>query len=112
MMKDKVLINRQIYLGFSILYRSKIIMYHFVYEKIVAGCGSKAKLAYTDTDSFVYLTETKNMYDDMAANIDDFDTSDYPATHPWHSNKNAKSLRSLKMSVILFSHTNLSDFEA
>ena len=67
-------------------------MYRFNYQQIVAKYGSKAKLAYTDTDSFVYLTETKNIYDDIAANIDAFDTSDYPKTYPLHSQENAKTL--------------------
>ena len=90
MIKDKVLLNRPIYLGFSILDLSKITMYRFHYQQIVAKYGSKAKLAYTDTDSFVYLIETKNIYDDMAANIDAFDTSDYPKTHPLHSKRMPK----------------------
>ena len=111
-MKDKVLLNRPIYLCFSILDLSKITTYRFHYQQIIAKYGNKAKLTYTDTDSFVYLIEMKNIYDDMAANIDAFDTSEYPTTHPLHSKKNAKTLRSLRMSVTLFSHTNLSDFEA
>ena len=68
-----------------------ITMYRFHYQQIVAKYGSKAKLAYTDTDSFVYLIETKNIYDDMAENIDAFDTSDYPKTHPLHSKENGKT---------------------
>ena len=47
-------------------------MYRFHYQQIVAKYGNKAKLTYTDTESFVYLIETKNIYDDMAANIDTF----------------------------------------
>ena len=43
MMKDKVLLNRLIYLGFSILDLSKITMYRFHYQQIVAKYGSKAK---------------------------------------------------------------------
>ena len=82
MMKDKVLLYRPIYLGFCILDLSKITLYRFHYQPIVAKYGSKVKLAYTDTDSFVYLIETKNIYDDMAANIDAFNTSEYPITHP------------------------------
>ena len=112
-MKDKVLLNRPIYLGFSILDLSKITMYRFHYQQIVAKYGCKeAKLAYTDTGSFVYLIETKNIYDDMAAHIDAFDTSDFPKTLPLHSKENAKPWGSLKMIVVLFNHTNLSDFEA
>ena len=45
---------------------------------------STAKLAYIDTDSFVYLIETKKIYADMAANISAFDTSEYLTTHPLH----------------------------
>ena len=71
---------------------SKITMYRFHYQQIVAKYGNKAKLTYTEPDSFVYLIETKNIYDDMAANIDTFDTSEYPTAHPLHFKKNAKTL--------------------
>ena len=71
-------------------------MYRFHYQKITAKYGSKAKLAYTDTYSFVYLMKTGNIHDDMAANIDAFDTSDYPAAHPFISGKNAKILCKFK----------------
>ena len=91
MTKDKVLRNRQIYLGFSILDLSKITMYRFYYRQIIAKYRNKAKLTYTDTDSFVYLIETKNIYDDMSANNDAFDIFRIP-THPLNSKKNAKAL--------------------
>ena len=71
-------------------------MYRFQYQQIVAKYGNKANLTYTDTDSFVYLIETKNIYDDMAANIDTFDTSKYPTAHPLHSKMNAKTLGKFK----------------
>ena len=93
MMKDKVVLNRRIYLGFFILDVSKVTMYRFHYQQIIAKYDSKAKLTYTDTDSFVYLIETKNIYDDMAANIDAFE---YPTSHPLHSKKNAKTLGKFK----------------
>ena len=96
MMKDKVVLNRPIYLGFFILDLSKITMYRFHYQQIIAKYGNKAIMTYTDTDSFVYLIETKNIYDDMAANIDAFDTSKYPTTHLLHSQKNAKTLGKFK----------------
>ena len=57
MMKDKVLINRPIYFGFSIFDLSKITMYRFHYQQVIAKYGNKAKLTYTDIDSFVYLIE-------------------------------------------------------
>ena len=53
-------------------------------------------MAYTDTDGFVYLVETKNIYDDMTANNSAFDTSEYQTTHPLHSKKNANTLGKFK----------------
>ena len=44
MMKDRVLLNRPIYLGFSILDLSKITMYRFHYQQIVARYDSNTKL--------------------------------------------------------------------
>ena len=57
---------------------------------------ARPNLAYTDTDSFVYRIERKNIYDDMVENIDAFDTTEYPTTHPLHFRKNAKSLTKFK----------------
>ena len=71
-------------------------MYRFHYQQIIASGGSKTKLAYTDTDSFVYLIETKNIYDDMSANISVFDIAKYPTTHLLHSKKNSKTLGKFK----------------
>ena len=71
-------------------------MYRFHYQQIIAKYGNKAILTYTETDISVYLIETKNIYDDMAANIDAFDTSEYPTTYPLHSKKNAKTLGKFK----------------
>ena len=42
MMKDKVLLNRPIYLGFYILNLSKFTMYCFHYQQIIAKYGNKA----------------------------------------------------------------------
>ena len=42
------------YFGQAILDLSKTLMYEFHYEYMRARYGSKVKLCYMDTDSFVY----------------------------------------------------------
>ena len=87
--KPKIIVDRSIYLGFCILELSKITMYKFHYEEILSKYESRAKLPYTDTDSFIYHTQTPDLYKDMADNMDAYDTFDYPVDHPLHSRTNA-----------------------
>ena len=45
--------NKPVYLGMSILYICKLLMYEFWYEYIKLKYKENAKLCYMDTDSFV-----------------------------------------------------------
>ena len=90
--KPKIIVDRPIYLGFCILELSKITMYKFHYEEIFSKYGWRAKLAYTDTNSFIYHIQTPDLYKDMAGNMDTYDNSDYAVDHPLHSRTNAKVL--------------------
>ena len=75
--------NKPVYLGMCILELSKIIMYDFHYNYIKSKYGDKAKLLFTDTDSFMYEIETEDFYKDISGDVKDrFDTSDYPENHP------------------------------
>ena len=44
-------------------------MYEFHYDYLRPKYGSKAKLCYMDTDSFVYEIETKYFYGDIAKDV-------------------------------------------
>ena len=83
MKKTSLTMNKPVYLGMCILDLSKTIMYDFHYNYIKPKYGAKAKLLFTDTDSFMYEIETKDFYKDISKDvINRFDTSDYPENHP------------------------------
>ena len=81
--KTSLTMNKPVYLGMCILDLSKTIMYDFHYNYIKPKYGAKAKLLFTDTDSFMYEIETEDFYKDISGDVKDrFDTSDYPENHP------------------------------
>ena len=53
MKKTKVKMNKPVYLGMSILDISKTLMYKFWYDYFKPKYGDRAKLCYTNTDSFI-----------------------------------------------------------
>ena len=53
-------------------------MYEFYYDYMRPKYGSKVRLYYMDTDSFVYKIETKDFYRDIAKDVEKgFDTTGY-----------------------------------
>ena len=83
MKKTSLTMNKPVYLGMCILDLSKVIMFDFHYKYIKPKYGNKAKLLFTDTDSFLYEIQTEDFYKDIAGDVRDrFDTSEYPEDHP------------------------------
>ena len=69
---------KRIYLGMSILDISKTLMYEFWYDYIKPKYGDRAKLCYTDTDSFVIYIVTEDFYEDIGNDVERwFDTSNF-----------------------------------
>ena len=78
MKKTKVIMNKPVYLGQAILDISKTLMYEFWYDYIKPKYQEKARLCYTDTDSFIINIETEDFYEDITQDINKwFDTSNY-----------------------------------
>ena len=74
--KPVLTLNKTIYVGFSILNLSKVLMHQFYYKYIKSKFD--AKLLLTDTDSLVYEIKTKDVYEDFYQDKNLFDFSDYP----------------------------------
>ena len=64
-------------------------MYEFSYDYIKPKYGDKAKLCYTDTDSFIVHMKTEHIYADIAGGFEQqFDTSYYGVQRPVPMGKN------------------------
>ena len=78
MKKIGVKMTKPLYLGMSILDISKILMYKFWYDYINPKYGDRAKLCYTDTDSFIIYIKTEDFFEDISNDVERwFDTSNY-----------------------------------
>ena len=74
--KPVLTLNKQIYVGFSILDLSKLLMYEYHYKYLKNKFD--AKLLFTDTDSLVNGVKTEDVYEDFYGDKNLFDFSDYP----------------------------------
>ena len=59
--KTKIMMNKPVYLGQAILVLSKMLMHEFHYDYMRPNNGSKVKLCYMDTDSFITKTLSKEI---------------------------------------------------
>ena len=77
MKKAKVKMNKPLYLGMSILDISKTLMYKFQYDYFKPRYRDRAKLWYTDTDSFI-ININEDFFQDISNDVEKwFDTSNY-----------------------------------
>ena len=97
MKKTCIVCDKPVYLGICILDLSKTLMYDFHYNYIKKKYGEKAKLLFTDTDSFAYEIETEDFYKDISEDVEaKFDISNFPKRHPLYSTKNKKVIGKFK----------------
>ena len=96
MHKTKLVLNKPVYTGMTILENSKILMYDIFYNHLKAKYGPKCELIYTDTDSLLLSIQTGDVYRDMDHDFDLYDTSNYPKDHPLFSATNKRVLGKIK----------------
>ncbi|KAK3105879.1 hypothetical protein FSP39_007710 [Pinctada imbricata] len=94
--KAKLVLNRPIYVGFSILDLSKVLMYDLHYNYIKQKYGNTAQLLFTDTDSLCYDIKTDDIFNEMAEDKHLFDFSGYKKDHPLYDTNNKKVIGKMK----------------
>jgi hypothetical protein len=90
MMKNKVVLDKPIGIGFTILDLSKMHMFDFYYNVMKKHFGNRVRVAYTDTDSLVLRIETKDITQELLhPDLNQhFDFSNYPKDHKLYSTQN------------------------
>ena len=96
--QNEVLMDKPIYLGFTVLELSKLLMYETYYDKLQPYFGQEnLQLHYMDTDSFVLSVNTKNIIKDLKNLEDIFDFSNLDKNHKLFSNKNKRCIGYFKI---------------
>ena len=96
MRKTKLVLNKPVYTGMTILENSKILMYDVFYNHLKEKYGEKCELIYTDTDSFILDIQTEDVYKDMQEDSWLYDTNNYPKDHLLYNDRNKKVLGKMK----------------
>ena len=101
--------DEPIYLGFTVLELSKLLMYETYYDILQPYFGQEnIQLDYMDTDSFVLSVNTKDIIKDLKNLEDIFDFSNLYKNHELFSNKNKKEIGFFRIETPkLFGLTNL-----
>ena len=92
--KTVLTLTKSIYVGFSILDLSKLLMYEFHYKYIKSKFD--VKLLFTDTDSSVYEIKTEDVYEDFYQDKNLSDFSDYPLHSKVFDPVNKKDIGKMK----------------
>lgn len=82
--RSNVVANKPIAIAMSVLDIAQTLLYDFHYGFVKTTFADKAKLLYTDSGSLVYDIECEDFYQEMRVHANRFDTSDYPASNPYH----------------------------
>ena len=97
--KEKTLFDKPIYLGFTVLELSKLLMYEFYYNILQPYWQNKIQLHYMDTDSFILSFDTNHqeLINFLQENKDEFDFSELDNTHELYNPINKKVIGKMKI---------------
>ena len=92
--KPVLMLNRPIYVGFTVLELSKWLMYDFHYNFIKKHFD--AELLFTDTDSLTYEIKSEDVYEEFFKHKHLFDFSNYPKDSKFFDQANKKVIGKMK----------------
>ena len=92
--KPVLILNKPIYVGFTVLDLSTWKMCDFHYNFIKKNLDSE--LLFTDTDSLTYEIKSENVYEEFFKHKDLFDFSNYPKDSKFFDKTNEKLLANKK----------------
>ena len=92
--KPVLMLNKPIYVGFTVLELSKWLMYDFHYNFIKKNFS--AELLFTDTDSLTYEIKSENIYEDFYKQKNLFDYSNYSKDSKFFDESNKKVIGKMK----------------
>ena len=90
----KILWDKPMIVGATILDLAKRFMFQFHYQKIKPNLN--LELLYSDTDSFIYAIKTDDVYRDLEKIKADFDFSNYDKDHFLYEDTNKKVVLKFK----------------
>ena len=100
--KNEVVMDKAIYVGFSILELSKLHMYETYYDTLQPYFAQEnLQLHYIDTDGMILSMKTKDIIKDLKILQDVFDFSNLDKNHELFSNKNKKVIGRFKLETPL-----------
>ena len=100
--QNQVVMDKAIYVGFSILELSKLHMYETYYDTLQPYFGQEnLQLHYIDTDGMFLSMKTKDIIKDLKNLEDIFDFSNLDKNHKLYSEKNKKRLGFFKLETAL-----------
>ena len=92
--KPVLMLNKPIYVGFTVLELGKWMMYDFHYNVIKKNFNDE--LLFTDTDSLTYEIKSENVYEDFFKWKDLFDFSNYSKDSKFFDGANKKAIGKMK----------------
>ena len=96
--KKEIIMDKAIYVGFSILELSKLHMYETYYDTLQPYFGQEnLQLHYVDTDGMILSMKTKDIIKDLKNLEDIFDFSNLDKKHELYSEKNKKVIGKFKI---------------